>query len=131
MLGKCERTRTTLASAELGCGTISPSKCSLDSGCGHPGVDPLFDPGRDSHGSNASFLRDRPGAKRHDGVAIFGEPGIKIDKRRDAFTYSIRDATDDHSGIGLTAENDIVKFFKLDQADDFLDVGGEIDIGVE
>ena len=41
------------------------------------------------------------------------------------------DARNDHAAIGMAHEDDLIEIFPLDLVDDVVDVGGEIDIGVE
>ena len=58
----------------------------------------------------------RIGSEREDRIAIFGNESIKINDRRDAFRYSIRNSRDHQPNCRMSAENNISKIFEFHEA---------------
>ena len=59
-------------------------------------------------------------------LAISGDKGIHINKVANPLGHTIADAGDDHAAVTVADQNDVVKVFAFDDAENVLDVGLEV-----
>jgi hypothetical protein len=63
-------------------------------------------------------------------LAILGHGRVEVDELCQPLRHPVGDAGDDHPAVAPADEHDILEVFVLQDIDDVLDVGVEVDVGV-